>query len=324
MRAARTGAAILLAPVLLFAAGVAQAQQWPQRAVRILVPFAAGGNTDTIARVTAERLSQVFSQQFVVENRIGAGGAIAAEAVARAAPDGHTLFVCPSSQMSVVPLMQKVSYDPRGDFAPISIIGSNPLILGVAASVPVKSFAELLAYIRSRPGKVPYASGGTGSLTHLVMVELTRRANLQMDHINYKGGAPAMVDLLGGQVPMYFGNLSDLLPHAKSEKLRLLANSGEKRSAKLPDVPTVAESGYPGFKVTTWNGLFAPARTPQPVIDRLAQEVAKLARDPAIISRLDQIGVDAIGSTHAEIVDALRADMRFYEELVRFAGIKID
>lgn len=321
MRSARAGIAALL---LLLAAGVAQAQQWPQRAVRILVPFAAGGNTDTIARVTSERLSQVFGQQFVVENRTGAGGAIAAEAVARAVPDGHTLFVCPSSQMSVVPLMQKVSYDPRGDFVPVSIIGSNPLILGVAASVPVKSFAELLAYIRSRPGKVAYASGGTGSLTHLVMVELTRRASLQMEHINYKGGAPAMVDLLGGQVPMYFGNLSDLLPYAKSDKLRLLANSGERRSAKLPEVPTVAESGYPGFRVTTWNGLFAPSKTPPPVVDRLAQEVAKLAREPAIVARLDQIGVDAIGSTHAEILEALRADMRFYEELVRFAGIRTE
>jgi tripartite-type tricarboxylate transporter receptor subunit TctC len=228
---------------LALACGAASAQTaspWPQKSVRVVVPFAAGGNTDAIARIAAERLAQVLGQQFVVENRVGAGGAIAAELVAKAPPDGYTLFVSSVAQLAVLPFIQKVAYDPVADFTPISIIGSNPLVLGISTTVlpEVKTLRDLVAQVRARPAdSVAYASGGTGSLSHLVMVMLMQRAGLAMEHVNYKGGAPAMVDLLGGQVPMYFGNLADYLPHAKSDRLRLIATSGDRRAAIFPDVP---------------------------------------------------------------------------------------
>ena len=327
IRSAAAGCArVLLAALAAFSAP-AGAQgapaAWPQKSVRVVVPFAAGGNTDGIARIAAERLSQVFGQQFVVENRTGAGGAIAAELVARAPADGYTLFVSSVAQLAVLPAMQPVGYDPVRDFAPISILGSNPLVLGVSpALMPALSLRELIDYVKARPGRVAYASGGTGSLSHLVMVMLIQRAGLQMEHVNYKGGAPAMVDLLGAQVPMYFGNVSDYIAHAQSARLRLLATSGERRAESFPDLPTVAESGFPGFRVVTWNGLLAPARTPPPILARLEAEAVRLARDPAVRQRLREIGVEAIGSGSAEFADTLRSDGRALAEAVRMAGIR--
>ena len=316
-------ALVLMSAVL---APAALAQNWPQKSVRVLVPFAAGGNTDAIARIAAERLSQALGQQFVVENRTGAGGAIAAEAVARAPADGYTLFVSSVAQLAVLPFIQKVAYDSLADFAPVSIVGSNPLVLGISTTVlpEVKTLRALIEHVRARPGAVPYASGGTGSLSHLVMVMLIQRAGLSMEHVNYKGGAPAMVDLLGGQVPMYFGNLADYVPHARSDRLRLLATSGDRRASSFPDVPTVAESGFPGFRVVTWNGLLAPSATPPAVIERLSRVMIDMARDPAVIRRLREIGVDAIGSTPAEFSEAIRSDLRNLGDAVRAAGIRAD
>ncbi len=327
-RAGRAGVMVAAATlVTAFAATPAvMAQAWPQKSVRVLVPFAAGGNTDAIARIAAERLSQVLGQQFVVENRTGAGGAIAAEAVARSPADGYTLFVSSVAQLAVLPFIQKVSYDPVADFAPVSIIGSNPLVLGISTTMlpEVKTLRGLVDHVRARPGAVPYASGGTGSLSHLVMVMLIQRAGLSMEHVNYKGGAPAMVDLLGGQVPMYFGNLADYVPHAKSDRLRLLATSGERRASSFPELPTVAESGFPGFRVVTWNGLLAPGGTSPAVIERLSRVMIEMARDPVIVRRLREIGVDAIGSTSAEFVEAIRTDLRSFGDAVRAAGIRAD
>ena len=304
----------------------AAAQAWPQRAVRVIVPFAAGGNTDAIARIAAERLAQVTGQQFVVENRTGAGGAIAAEAVARASPDGYTLFVSSVAQLAVLPYIQTVGYDPVKDFAPISIIGSNPLVLGISTTVlpTVKSLRDLIAYVRASPVKVPYASGGTGSLSHLVMIMLVRRGGLAMEHVNYKGGAPAMVDLLGGQVPMYFGNVADYVAHVQSDKLRLLATSGERRSSLFPELPTVAESGYPGFRLVTWNGLLAPAKTPAVIVDRAARIMVDMARDPVIVRRLEQIGVEAIGSTPGEFSTAIANDLHSLGDAISAAGLRVD
>lgn len=299
------------------------AQEWPQRPVKMIVPFAAGGNTDTIARIVAERLSNAFGQQFVVENRVGAGGAIAAEFVAKAPADGYTLLVAAAPQIAIVPFMQKVSYDPVKDFAPVSNIGTNPFVLGVHISVPANSVKEFVDYVKSRPGEVNYSSGGNGSIGHLSGALFASRAGLKMTHIPYKGGAPAIADLVAGQVHMYFGNISELIQHSQSGKIKLLGISSEKRAPQLPDVPAIAET-FPGFRTLTWNGLLAPSGTPRPIVERLSGEVQKAVRDPVVIDRLTKIGVDPLGSTPAEFARNIKADIALWRGAITAAGIKIE
>jgi tripartite-type tricarboxylate transporter receptor subunit TctC len=306
--------------LLALAASTASAQQWPQRPVKVVVPFVAAGNTDNQARIVSERLATLLGQPFVVENRVGAGGAIAAEFVAKAPADGYTLFFAASPQFSLH-LMQKVSFDAFKDFAPISIVGTNPFVLGVHESVPVGSIKELVEYAKARPGQMNYASAGTGTTTHLTGALFLSRAGLQMLHVPYKGGAPAVSDLVGGQVQMYFGNASELIQHLKGGKIKLLGVSSEKRVAQLPDVPAIADS-YPGFRTGTWNGFLAPAATPKPIIDRAAQEIGRIVREAATIERLTRIGVDPMGNTPAEFAEFLRRDAPVWRDAVNAAGIK--
>ena len=285
------------------------------------MPFAAGGNTDSQARILSPRLAEAFGQQFIIESRIGASGAIAAEFVARAPADGYTLFFAASPQISTVPLVQKVNYDPLRDFAPISIVSTNPFVLGVHVSVPAKSVSEFVEYAKSRPGQLNYGSAGPGSLIHLSSELFLARAGLRMTHIPYKGGGPAVADLVGGQVQMVFGNPSDFIQHAKSGKIALLGVSSERRAPRLPEIPAIAEF-YPGFRIVTWNGYLAPAGTPKPVIDRLAQEVAKIVREPATAERLEAIGVDPVGNTPSEFAEFLRGEAPMWRDAVNAAGIK--
>jgi len=303
---------------------VAHAQAWPQKPIRVVVPFAAGGNTDGIARVTAERLTIALGQQVIVENRAGANGAIAAEFVSHAAPDGYTLLMAPMPLVAVLPAVARQNYDPLKDFVPISNIGSNPFVLGVHKSVPARDVREFVAYVRANPGKTNYASGGSGSVSHLSAALFVKRAGLDMVHVSYKGGAPAVADLISGQVQMYFGNLSELAPHAAGGNIRIIGVSSEKRARQLPDVPTIAESGFPGFRTITWNGLMAPAGTPPAVVARIAEEVRKFAAVPAFQQRLETLGVDTIGSTPAEFADTIRADMALWAEAVKAANLKIE
>lgn len=295
---------------------------WPQKPVKVVVPFVAGGNTDSQARIVSERLAAVLGQPFVVENRVGAGGAIAAEFVAKAPADGYTLFFAASPQFSL-PLIQKVNFDPYQDFAPISIVGTNPFVLGVHESVPASTVREFVEYAKTRPGQLNYASAGAGTTTHLTGALFLVRAGLQMTHVAYKGGAQAVGDLVGGQVQMYFGNASELIQHSKSGKVRLLGVSSEKRAPQLPDVPAIAEF-YPGFRTGTWNGYLAPAGTPKAVIDRLAGEIGKIVREPATAERLNKIGVEPVGNTPAEFADFLRRDAPVWRDAVKAAGIKAD
>jgi len=313
--------ALCIAIGTTLAAPLLQAQTWPQRPVKVIVPFTAGGNTDTQARIISERLSVALGQQFIVENRVGAGGAIAAEFVAKAPADGYTLFFAASSQIMIVPLIQKLNYDPLKDFAPISILGTNPFVLAVHISVPAKTLQDFIDYAKAHPGEINYSSGGTGSATHLAAALFASRAGLKMSHVPYKGGAQSVTDLVGGQIQMVLGNASDMIQHSKSGKIRLLAVSGEKRAPQFPDLPTIAEF-YPGFRSGTWNGFFAPAATPRMVIDRVAQEVAKAARDPGIIERLNKIGVDALGNTPAEFAARIRSEAPLWRDAVNAAGIK--
>ena len=303
--------AIALAP-----AGGVLAQAWPQRPVKIIVPYAAGGNTDAIARLTAERLTSVLGQQFIVENRAGAGGAIAAEYVAKSPADGYTLFVAALSQFGPVPLTQKVGYDPLKDFAPISNIGANAFVIAVGNNVPVATLKEFVDYVRARPDTLNYSSGGTGSLTHLAGALFLNQAGIKMLHVPYKGGAPALADLLGGQVQMYTGSPSELIGHARSGKLKLLGISSAKRNPQLPDVPAIAEL-YPKFSALTWNGLLAPAATPAAVVERVSQEMLKAMRDQAFLERLAKIAVDPVVTTPAEFSASIRADYPMWRDVIK-------
>jgi len=299
----------------------ASAAAWPERPVRLIVPFAPGGNTDGIGRLIANYLSTKLGQPFVVENRLGGGGSVASDAVARATPDGYTLMVAALPQIAILPVMQQTNYNPEKDFAPISNIASNPFCLVANPQFEPKTIKEFVEYVKARPGKVAYASGGTGSVSHLTMVLFLQKAGLDMIHVPYKGGAPAISDVLANQVPVYFGNLSEGLPHA-GKGLLPLAVSGQKRSAKLPDVPTIAEAGYPGFRSETWNGLVAPAGTPEPIISLVAREVQNAVKEKSILERFDTYGVDPIGSDPAEFKRIMAEDIAQWRAAIKAADIK--
>lgn len=319
---------IRLLPVILtailIAASQAMAQSWPAKPVRIIVPFPPGGNTDSIARITAEWLTQRIGGSFIVENKPGANGAIAAEFVARSPADGYTIFMATLPQMAILPAMTRTRYDPVKDFALISIVGSNVFALALNNIIPAKTLGEFTNYVRERPGQFAYSSGGSGSVGHLVMALLLQRAGLQMSHVGYKGGAPALADVLAGHVPAYFGNLAEIIPHAKGGKIKVLAVSGERRAPQLPDVPTVAEQGYRGFSINTWNALAAPAGSPAPVVERIAREIGAAATDPGFVRKLENIGVEAIGNSPAEFAKVLEADMKTWAEAVRISGARVE
>jgi tripartite-type tricarboxylate transporter receptor subunit TctC len=302
-------------------AGQARAENWPQRPVRIIVPFAPGGNTDGIARIVGQRLSEAFAQQFVVENRPGAGGAIAAQAAARSPPDGYTLFVSSVSMLAILPAMTKTPYDPVKDFAPISNIGTNPYVLIVHPALPVNTVADFVDYVRARPQKLTFVAT-YGSVGHLTTMLFLKRAGLDMIPVSYKGGAAPLTDVIAGHISTYFPPLFDILPHRTSGALRALAVSGEQRAPQIPDVPTLIESGYPGFKAHTWNGLLAPAGTPNEVIERIAQEISRAAKDPKFVERLAALGVDPLGNSPEEFAAQIAADIAFWAEAVKIAGVQ--
>jgi tripartite-type tricarboxylate transporter receptor subunit TctC len=312
--------AVILA---LAAGGAAYAQPWPQKPVKVVVPFPPGGVTDSIARITADWLTGRLGQPVVADNRPGASGAIAADLVARAEPDGYTLLSAATPQLAIVPHVQRVTYDPLKDFSPISIVGTNPFALGVAAALPVRSLREFVDHAKARPGELNYGSAGSGTVSHLTMALFLARAGLKMEPVVYKGGGPAMAALLAGEVHAYFGNLNELLPHAGSARVRVIATSGERRASQMPDVPTVAEQGYPGFRTVTWNGYVAPAATPPEVVERISREIAAGCRDPGFVGRLAKIGVDAVCSTPADFARAVREDLELWKEAVQAAGVKV-
>ena len=311
-----------LAFALAAAASLAQAQQWPQRPIKVVVPFPPGGVTDSIARITADWLAPRLAQPVVAENRPGASGAIAAEFVARSEPDGYTLLSAATPQLAVVPHVQKISYDPVRDFAPISVVGTNAFALGCNDKIPATSLSEFVAYVKQRQGELSFASAGTGSVGHLTMALFLSRAGLKMEPVLYKGGGPAMADVVAGHVPCYFGNLNELIPHAGGGRIRVIAVSGGQRAPQLPQVPTVAEQGFPGFRTVTWNGYVAPAATPREVIERIAREIGAACKDAAFAERLNKIGVDPLCGTPGDFTQAIRDDLATWKEAVQAAGMK--
>jgi len=303
---------------------VVLAQDWPVRPIKLIVPFAAGGNTDSIARLVSERLTSSLGQPVVVENKLGAGGGIAAEFVAKATPDGYTLLMAAMPIMAILPVINKTNYDPIRDFQPISNIGSNPFVMGVHKSISANNVQEFVSFVKKNPGKFNFASGGSGSVSHLTPALFLKRADLDMTHIAYKGGAPAVADLLSGNVQMYFGNLSELQPHVSGGLIKIIGVSSDRRASQLPLVPTIAESGYPGFKTVTWNGLMAPANTPQGVVQKLSDAVKEMMSSEATRQRLLSLGVDPIGNTPKEFADTVKLDITIWSEAAKAANLKME
>lgn len=298
----------------------AQSQPWPQKPVRVVVPFAPGGNTDGIARLIAQPLGEAFGQQFVVENRPGAAGALATEAVVRSPADGYTLLMGTPSQIAIAPQTTKTPYDPVKDLAPVSVVATNPYVLVVNSKIPASTLAEFVDYVRRQPDKVAYAAPVFRGLSHLSMVLFLKRAGLEMTPVSYKGGAAPMADVVAGHVPVYFATLSEAVSQAHSGAVRLLAVSSEQRVPQLPDIPTFAESGFPGFKALTWNGLMAPAATPRQTVDRVANEVSRAVKEPAFAERLAGFGVDPLGNSPAAFAAMIAADIALWGEAIKLAG----
>jgi len=297
-----------------------RSEGWPQRPVRIVVPFAAGGSSDVAARVIAQQLGNAFAQQFVVENRAGASGVVAAETVARSPADGYTLLLATSAQISIMPAVTRTPYDPVKDFAPVSVVGTSPFVLVVHPSVPAQTVAEFVDYVRTQPTHLGYASSGVGSTGHLAAELFFKRAGLTMTPVMYKGGAAQLNDVIAGHVKITVLNLVAVLPFAASDALRPLAVTSEKRSTQIPNVPTFIETGYAGFKVSTLLGLMAPAGTPQEIVDRIAAETTRAVKDPAVAKLLIGSGVDPIGSSPSEFAAMIAADIPLWADAVKVAG----
>ena len=317
----RVSLAIIAAVAAGLGGNATQAQTWPQKPVRIVVPYAAGGNSDGLARITAQRLTETFGQSFVIENRLGGNGGIATETVARAPADGYTLLWGVTPPITINPAMTKVNYDPIKDFAPITVVGVNAFVLLVNKNFPPKTVAEFISYVRSRP-KLPYAEGSAGSLTHLSMALFAKRAGLDMINVSYRGNAPALTDVVAGHLQTMFSNISDAIPHAASGTVRLLGVSSEKRAPQLPDVPTIAESGFPGFNVLTWNGLMAPAGTPKEIVNKIAGEMGRAAKDPQFGARVQQYGSDPLNNTPEEFAALIAADLAVWSDVIKSTGLK--
>jgi len=298
----------------------AWAQDWPQRPVTLVVPYPAGGTVDTQARILAERLWAKLGQPFVIQDRAGAAGAVGTSHVAQSKADGYTLLFASSAQISSVPKLEAVNYS-LGDLIPISQFSIFPMILATNSGISADSLKQFVDYVKSTPGKYTYASGGAGTIAHLVGALFLARAGLDMLHVPYQGGGPAVTGLMGGQVDMYFGNASELIGFAQNERIKLLAVSAAQRLRQLPDIPAVNEL-LPGFELTPWNGLFAPTGTPQSVIDVLAKAASEVAKESAVIERLSSLGINARGSSSAEFVEVIKNEQNVYEEAIEAAGLK--
>jgi tripartite-type tricarboxylate transporter receptor subunit TctC len=314
---------IAIAAVLALQAGSLQAQTYPAKPVRVMVPFPPGGSTDIVARIVAQKLSMQLGQQMVIENRGGAGGTLGTAVVAKAPADGYTLVIGTTSTHVVAPsVYTKLEYDPVKDFAPVSLIAVTPYLLVVNPALPAKSLGELVQLMRSQPGKLNYASAGVGSTTHLAMEMLKSASDTYVLHIPYNGNGPAGTAVISGQVEILFGSMPAVLPHARSGRVRPLAVGTPRRSPALPEVPTVAEAGYPGFDASLWLAIMAPAGTPAAVIERLHKETIAAVGSAETKEALDTAGAEAITNSPAELAAMIRDGVAKYAKVVKAAGVK--
>jgi tripartite-type tricarboxylate transporter receptor subunit TctC len=311
-------AAATLAPSL------AWAQEYPSRPIRIVVPYSAGGASDAPMRVIAQELSKQLGQGVVVENKPGQGAMIGSEMVARAAPDGYTLLLASNPQAISANLYEKLSFDPLEDFAPISLFSREPSVLVVNPGLPVYTLKEFIEYVRARPGQVNYASSGNGSAQHLFTAMFLSAAGLKMTHVPYRGSAPAVQDVVAGQVPVTMPGLAAMIPHIRDKRLRPLATTGATRSPLLPDVPTLAESGFPGFSAYVWSGLMAPKGTPPAVVQRIHRELATAMRTPVVKAFMEKAAIEEIITTPAEMHAFMRQEKERSGKVIKETGVRVD
>jgi tripartite-type tricarboxylate transporter receptor subunit TctC len=306
-------------------AGGACAQAYPTKPVRMVVGFPPGGGTDILARIVAQKLADAWGQQVIVENRPGASATIGASVVAKAAPDGYTLAMGQLTPNAIAPaLYPKLPYDALKDFVPITLVGTSPNILVVNPAVPAKTLAELVAYAKARPGRLTYASSGPGSLQHIAAELFKSMAGVDLVHVPFKGSGQAIVDLVAGQVDMNFDSIPPTIQHIKSGKLRALAVTSARRASAFADVPTIAESGYPGYDLTTWWGLFAPAGTPEDVLERVHADAGAALRNPEVRERFAGLSVDPGGGSRADFAGYVREEVAKYARIVKQLGIKVE
>jgi len=315
---------VAIAALALAASLACAADEYPARAVRVVVPFAPGGGTDVVGRILAQQLSQRLGQSFVIDNRPAGSGIVGADFVAKAQGDGYTLLFAFSSLSSSAKLISKLPYDPIADFAPVALATTSPLVMFLHPSVPATNLKEFIAYAKANPGKLNYGSSGPGSSPHLATELLMSMAGIQMTHIPYKGIAPAITAQLANEVQMSLTPIAVGMPHARAGKLRALAAAGMKRSAAIPDVPTIDESGLPGFEVIGWWGMLAPSKTPRPVVVLLNREVRAALENPDVKKSLLDQGMDPAGGTPEEFGALIRADMDKWGDVGKRLGVKLD
>jgi len=301
----------------------AAAQQYPVRPVRFVVPFAPGGSTDTLARTIGVKLADVLGQQVVVDNRPGGNGDIGMLIVAKAPADGYTILLGYIANLAIAPsLYAKMPYDPVTDYSPVTQVATSPNVLTAHPSVPAKGLKELVALAKAKPGQVNFASTGVASVGHLTGELLNNLAGMKMTHVPYKGGGQAIIDLLGGHVQVMFSGFSAAMPHIKSGKVRALAVTGAKRSPALPEVPTIAEQGFPGVEATAWYGVLAPAGTPKPIVTRLHGEIVKILKQSDVTERLGALGFEIVGGTPEQLGAYIRSEIKKWEKVVKASGAK--
>jgi tripartite-type tricarboxylate transporter receptor subunit TctC len=319
----RAALALVLAAQCL--AGAALAADYPGKAIKLVVPYAPGGGADSVARIVAKKVSENIGQAIVIENKGGAGSIVGTEIVAKAEPDGYTLLLGQSGPISINPAVYKtLPYDPVKDFAPVTMTTAYPYILVVNSELPAKSLQEFVALAKSKPGAMNYGSTGVGAANHLVAELFNSKAGLKMTHVPYRGTALAVGDLLGGQLTMVFGDPISVLPHIKSGKLRALAVTSLHRSPIAPEVPTVAESGYPGFEALAWHGILAPARTPPAIVRKLNEEIAKALGDPETRTLLVNQAMQTVGSTPEEFAAFIQKDIAIWKAVAAAANVTVE
>ena len=312
----------LIALALAMVAGTAGAQTYPTKAVRLVVPFLAGGSTDIVGRTVAQKLSEMWGQQVFVDNRPGGGTTIGTDLVAKAAPDGYTLLVTPAPFTINPSLLAKLPYDALNDFVPITLINTTPLVMVVHPGVPAKNVKELIALAKAKPGKLNFGSSGTGGSNHLAGELFDAMAGVKMVHIPYKGNAGALTDIVGGHLDVVYNGITSAIALIRGDKLRALAVTSLQRSAALPDVPTLDESGLKGFEAVAWNGLTAPAKTPRDVILKINADVVKIVNSPELKERLKADGSDPVGNTPEQFATFLRNEIAKWAKVIKFANVK--
>ncbi|MCW5694686.1 MAG: tripartite tricarboxylate transporter substrate binding protein [Pseudolabrys sp.] len=317
------GLRVLFAAALtLLSTSLVSAQDFPDRSIKLIVPFPAGGPNDVIARVVGQRMSEILKQTIVIENRGGQGGVLGTNAVAMAKPDGYTIAVTSAGALAISPHMEKVAYETLKDLAPVTLVAKVPEMLVVATSVPANNMSELIALAKSQPGKLNFASSGPGSLPHLAGELFKLKAKIDIVHVPYRGAAPAVNDLLGQQVQMVFLDLPVLLPQVKAGKLRPIAVGAEKRVPSAPDVPTTAEAGLPGLLTENWYGMVAPAKTPPDIIAKLNKAAVEAMKDPTVIEKLSSQGAILVGNTPDEFRAFIESDTKKWADVIKEAGVK--